>query len=148
VEEQPDYSEAEYDEHYDRGDDRSSIMPTPPSLIHLTLSDTALKFFSKYKVLHDFKPLVDQLVATNHLEARQADYYKRVVDEMCIDLHIAGYGDTGKEAKVLNLARTYMYQIIDGSIGGYRGRLSTEIRRTSTYTHQMPQQPKKRWGLF
>ena len=147
--EQPETIEAEYDEYYDRASDRNSLVPTPPSLIHLTLSDTALTFFEKYPVLHDFKSLVDQLVATNHFDDRQAEYYKRMIDELVIDLHIAGYGDTGEEAKVLNIARSYMYQIVDGAKGGYRGRLATEIRRTSTYTHQSDSQPKKKgWWPF
>jgi len=147
--EQPDYGEAEYEEYADRAQDRSSFVPTPPSLIHLTLSDTALKFFEKYPVLHDFKPLVDQIVSTNHFDDRQAEAYKRMIDEFCIDLYIAGFGDTGNEAKVINIARTYMYQIIDGSKGGYRGRLATEIRRTYTNVNQQAEQPKKKgWWPF
>jgi len=149
VAEQPDYVESEYDEHYDRAYDRNSLVPTAPNLVHLTLSETALEFFEKYPVLHDFKPLVDQVVATNYFDDRGAEYYKRVADEIVIDLLIAGYGDTGEEAKVLNIARSYMYQIIEGSRGGYRGRLATEIRRTSTYTHQQASQPKKKgWWPF
>jgi len=146
--ETPEYSEAEYEESEDRYRDRSSFMPTPPSLIHLTVSDTALAFFEKYPILHDFKPLVDQLVSTNYFDDRQTEYYKRLIDELIIDLHITGYGDTGEEAQVLNIARSYMYQIIDGCRGGYRGRLATEIRRTYTSLNQ-PEQPKKKgWWIF
>ena len=97
---------------------------------HLTLSDIALRFFNKYKVLDDFKPLVDQISATNWLDWNGCEFYKYQVDGLLLNLNMAGYGDTQEEARVLGIARMYLHQLIDGCKGGYRGKLVTEVRRT------------------
>jgi len=113
---------------------------------HLTLSDIALRFFNKYRVLDDFKPLVDQISATNWLDWNGCEFYKYQVDGLLLNLNMAGYGDTQEEARVLGIARMYLHQLIDGCKGGYRGKLVTEVRRTYNIGGGEPQK-KKRWGF-
>ena len=99
------------------------------NVFHLSLSKVALRFFSKHNVLRDFKPLVDQISATNHLDRNEREYYKYMVDGQILELYKDGYGDHPDESRVINVARQYMHSLIDGCKGGYRGRLVTEVRR-------------------
>jgi len=99
------------------------------NVFHLSVSKTALKFFSRHEVLRDFKPLVDQISATNHLDRNEREYYKYMVDGQIMELYKDGYGDHPEESRVINVARQYMHNLIDGCKGGYRGKLVTEVRR-------------------
>ena len=99
------------------------------NVFHLSVSKVALNFFSKHKVLRDFKPLVDQISATNHLDRNEREYYKYMVDGQIMELYKDGYGDHPDESRVINIARQYMHNLIDGCKGGYRGKLVTEVRR-------------------
>ena len=128
---------ADYGEDYDT--------PVEWNLHHLTISKQALKFFDRHVVLHNFKPLVDQITATNHLDWNGCEYYKYMVDGLLLNLNIAGFGNTQEEQSVINIARTYMHQVIDGCKGGYRGKLATEIKRT--YRMDSGQSQEKR-GWF
>ena len=99
------------------------------NVFHLSISKVALNFFSKHKVLRDFKPLVDQISATNYLDNREREYYKYMVDGQIMELYKDGYGDHPDESRVINIARQYMHNLIDGCKGGYRGKLVTEVRK-------------------
>ena len=99
------------------------------NVFHLSVSKVALNFFSRHEVLRDFKPLVDQISATNHLDRNEREYYKYMVDGQIMELYKDGYGDHPDESRVINIARQYMHSLIDGCKGGYRGRLVTEVRR-------------------
>jgi len=134
------------DEYYDQMQDRDLQAPVTPNLIHLTISSTALEFFEKHDELKDLKPLVDQIVATNHFDWNEREYYKYLVDDVILTMLMKGYGDTIEESKIIDIARTYLHQLIDGCKGGYRGRLATEIRRTYSRSETgQSQQPKRRW---
>lgn len=113
---------------------------------HLSISKVALQFFSRHDILWDFKPLVDQLSATNHLDWNEREYYKYMVDGLVLDLYTQGHGDNSREAKIINIARQYMHNIIDGCKGGYRGKLVTEARKVYRTESSIETPPKR--GLF
>ena len=107
----------------DYGDDFNGFVES--NMQHLTLSDIALKFFNKHEVLHDFKPLVDQISATNWLDWNGCEFYKYQVDGLILNLNMA----------------------VDGCKGGYRGKLVTEVRRTYNIGGGGEPQKKKRFGF-
>ena len=133
------------DVNQDYGDDFNGFVES--NMQHLTLSDIALKFFNKHEVLHDFKPLVDQISATNWLDWNGCEFYKYQVDGLILNLNMAGYGQTQEESRVLGIARMYLHQLIDGCKGGYRGKLVTEVRRTYNIGGGGEPQKKKRFGF-
>lgn len=145
--------ERSHDIQRDWGEDRvkedfGRNQPVGWNTRHLTLSNTALSFFNQHKILHSFKLLVDQIMATNYFDWNQAEYYKNMVDSLVNDLYIAGEGDDPEDSKIINIARSYMHQIIDGCRGGYRGTLATETRRTYRTVREGENQPQRRWGIF
>ena len=127
----------------DFGEDFNSFVES--NMQHLTLSDITLKFFNRHKVLHDFKPLMDQINATNWLDWNGCEGYKYQVDGLLLNLNMAGYGHTQDEARVLSIARMYLHQLIDGCKGGYRGKLVTEVRRTYNIGGGGGGEKKGRW---
>ena len=135
----------EADVDADFGEDFNGFVES--NMQHLTLSDIALRFFNKHSVLHDFKPLVDQISATNWLDWNGCEFYKYQVDGLILNLNMAGFGQTQEEARVLGIARMYLHQIIDGCKGGYRGKLVTEVRRTYNIGGGGGEGKKRRWGF-
>jgi len=142
---QADFAQSELDGDFSRDYQEDYELPVEWNLHHLTISKEALKFFHKHRVLHDFKPLIDQITSTNWLDWNGCEYYKYMVDGLILNLSVAGYGNTQDEQLVMNVARAYMHQLIDGCKGGYRGKLATEVKRT--YRMESGQQQGKRGWL-
>ena len=105
-------------------------IPVEWNLHWLSMSKEALKFFHSHEVLHNFKPLIDQITSTNWLDWNGCEYYKYMVDGLILNLNIAGFGNTQEEKSIIDIARAYLHQLIDGCKGGYRGKLVTEVKRT------------------
>jgi len=140
------YQQEGMDRYYDQQKDYEYDLPTNWNLYHLTLSRIAVDYFKKHKILEDFAPIVDQIMATNKLDWRGAEYYKYMVDELILKLYISGYGDSTEESKLIRIARVYMHQIVDGCKEGYRGKLATELRRV--YRRDAEQQTEQKRGIF
>jgi len=121
-------SELDADFNKDYGDDYD--VPVEWNLSWLSMSKEAMMFFSKHEVLHNFKPLIDQITSTNWLDWNGCEYYKYMVDGLILNLNVAGFGNVQEEQLIINVARAYMHQLIDGCKGGYRGKLVTEVKRT------------------
>jgi len=143
---QTNFSEFEREHQYKSDLEDDFNLPVSWALDHLTHSKVALSFFNKHQVLHDLKPIADQIMATNYLDWRGAEYYKFLVDGIILNLMASGYGNSQYETRVLDVARTYLHQLIDGCKGGYRGRLATEIRRVFRTEINQPIPGKK--GFF
>ena len=136
-------SERDADFNKDYGDDYD--VPVEWNLHWLSMSKEALKFFDSHEVLRNFKPLIDQITSTNWLDWNGCEYYKYMVDGLILNLNVAGYGNIQEEQLIINVARAYMHQLIDGCKGGYRGKLATEVKRT--YRMESGQQQGKRGWL-
>ena len=59
-------------------------VPVNFNLAHLSLSGTVMRFFGSDKTLEDFKPLADQIMATNNLDDRGIRVYKNIIDSIII----------------------------------------------------------------
>jgi len=135
--------QAEATRRYDVYRDEYYSEPVNFNLQHLTLSEEAVRFFKEDERLRKLVPLVDQVMATNKLDDRAASFYKYLADSLIIRLIMfTSEDDPGAHIK-LHTARAYMYQLIDGARGGYRGRLATEIRRVYRTEES---EPKRRRG--
>jgi len=118
------------------------------NLQHLTLSEEAVAFFKNDERLRGLVPLIDQITSTNRLDDRGAAFYKYLVDSLIIRLLM--FSDPGDPLKHerLHVARAYIYGIIDGCRGGYRGRLATEIRRVYRTEEAEAERPRRRRWLW
>ena len=120
-------------------------MPVNFNLAHLSLSSTVMRFLGSDKILEDFKPLADQLMATNNLDDRNIRIYKNMFDSMIIERSMRG-GLSKEQHGKLDTARLYMHQLIDGCRKGYRGALVTELRRV--YKVDRSDETQERKGLL
>lgn len=141
------YEEENVEEQYDRYYDQVAGYDQPPTnwnLSHLTLSQTALRFFDGDPRLMSLTPLVDQICATNLIDDRGRDFYRCLINSQIAEMQLwtDENDDTGFEK--LNTARIYLFMLLDGMKEGYRGKLATELRRV--YKKEA-QEPKKR-GIF
>ena len=117
------------------------------NLSHLTLSYTALKFFQDDPNLHDLMPLVDQICATNKLDYRGIELYRCMISSKILEK--MAWSDEDDETGFANLdtARMYLFQLLDGTLDGYRGELATILKRKYD-VQEIPQTKKKFLGLF
>ena len=120
-------------------------MPVNFNLAHLSLSGTVMRFLGSDKILEDFKPLADQIMATNSLDDRNIRIYKNMFDSMILERSMRG-GLTKEQHGKLDTARLYMHQLIDGCRKGYRGALVTELRRV--YKVDRNDEVQERKGLL
>lgn len=141
-------------EHTDRSYDQQSDYSKESqarnanwNLRHLTLSETALKFFDSDPNLSDLAPLVDQICTTNKLDNSGIELYRCMLSSKILEK--MAWSDEDDEIGFGNLdtARMYIYQVIDGTRGGYRGKLATILRRMYT-RDDAPMKRKKILGIF
>lgn len=121
-------------------------VPVDYNMEHLTLSKTMQGFLNESKTTRILKPLFDQIVATNYLDKVGTVRTKFKNDIVLLKQRVWTFEDFQPDQNRLNVAQSYMHQLIDSTEKGYRGRLATEIRRV----YRAEQQPtsKKRWGIF
>lgn len=131
-------------EYYDRRGDYGSL-PTNWNLSHLTISPIALKFFTDHEILNDLLPLVDQIMSTSNLDNRGIDFYRCMINSQILEIMLWTDEDEDASFQALNTARTYLFMLLEGMRGGYRGKLATELRRV--YRREQEEAPKKK-GWF
>ena len=117
------------------------------NLNHLTLSETALKFFSEDKMLRNLLPLVDQICATNWVDERGRDLYRSMIMSQIIELQMWSDEDDDEGFIRLNTAKQYLFTLLDGCLEGYRGRMATELKRTYRTENSEPSK-KRRWSIL
>ena len=142
------------DEGSDRGRDHqndynheSQGRNTNWNLRHLTISETALKFLEDDPNLHDLIPLIDQICSTNSLDNTSIELYRCMLSSKILEK--MAWTDEDNETGFGNLdtARMYLFQFLDGTRNGYRGKLATILKRE--YTREgTPAKRKKFLGLF
>ena len=145
-------------EEVDRGYDQSSDYKSDYTeesqarnanwnLRHLTISETTLKFLDKDPNLHDLMPLIDQICSTNSLDNRSIELYRCMLSSKIMEK--MAWTDEDDETGFGNLdtARMYLFQFLDGTRNGYRGKLATILKRTYTSGEDSPKR-KKFLGLF
>lgn len=138
------YSPEDVQEYYDkRGDDYS--LPTNWNLAHLTISPIAVKFFTDHEILNDLLPLVDQIMATSNLDNRGIELYRCMINSQLLEIMVWTDEDEDESFQALNTAKTYLFMLLEGMRGGYRGKLATELRRV--YRREEEEAPKKRGWL-
>ena len=130
--------ESDFKEDYGRDQSLANF-----NLSHLSLSNTVIKYLDADPILKDFKPLADQIMATNNLDDRNIRIYKNTFDSMILERTMQG-GLTRDQHRKLDVARIYLHQIIDGCRKGYRGALVTELRRV--YRTERGEQPQEKKG--
>ncbi len=135
-----------HDQQRDLQRDLKQQIPVPYSLLHLTLSDTAMEFFSRNPNLHSLKPLADQIISTNYLNDQGVLLYKALVDSMIIKKKLQSNEDDQDGYATLDTARIYLHALIEGCKGGYRGRLVTEMKRV--YSAESKEPKKRKWGIW
>lgn len=144
-EEESGYAPEEVDEYQDRRRDYGYDLPTNWNLSHLTLSQLAIDFFAQHESLHDLMPLVDQIMSTSRLDERGVDLYRCMINSQIAEVMLWTDEDDDKGFRALNTARIYLFMLLEGMRGGYRGRLATEVRRV--YRRER-EEPAKGRGLF
>ena len=117
------------------------------NLRHLTISETTLKFLDNDPNLHDLMPLIDQICSTNSLDNRSIELYRCMLSSKIMEK--MAWTDEDDETGFGNLdtARMYLFQFLDGTRNGYRGKLATILKRE--YTREgTPAKRKKFLGIF
>ena len=122
-------------------------LPVDFNLNHLTLSETALKFFSEDVMLRNLLPLVDQICATNWVDERGRDLYRSMIMSQIIELQMWSDEDDDEGFIRLNTAKQYLFTLLDGCLEGYRGRMATELKRTYRTETSEPSK-KRRWSIL
>ena len=122
-------------------------LPVDFNLNHLTLSETALRFFSEDRMLRNLLPLVDQICATNCVDERGRDLYRSMIMSQIIELQMWSDEDDDEGFIRLNTAKQYLFTLLDGCVGGYRGRMATELKRTYRTETSEPSK-KRRWSVL
>lgn len=135
-----------HDQQRDLQRDLQQQIPVPYSLLHLTLSDTAMEFFSSNPNLSSLKPLADQIISTNYLNDQGVLLYKALVDSIIIKKKLQSNEDDQDGYATLDTVRIYLHALIEGCKGGYRGRLVTEMKRV--YSAERKEPEKRRWSLW
>ena len=142
--------EEETDRGYDHQNDYSGESQGRNAnwnLRHLTISETALKFLDDDPNLHDLMPLIDQICSTNSLDNTSIELYRCMLSSKIAEK--MAWTDEDDETGFGNLdtARMYLFQFLDGTRNGYRGKLATILKRV--YTGEgAPVKRKKFLGIF
>ncbi len=139
-------AERKHDFKADYNKDYYQDLPVNFDLNHLTLSETALKFFMEDDNLKLLLPLVDQISATNILDQRGIDLYRSMISSQIYTLMMVIDEDDDSAFIKLNTARQYLFNLIDGCYKGYRGRLATETKRVYR-TESSGDQKKRRFSI-
>jgi len=104
-------------------------LPVNFNLEHLTVSQEFKDLCDGDPRLKDYKALGDQIASTNNIDPRRAEYYRRYVGELIQWTLINTDEDDLDFQFKLEKVQFVLQQIIDGTIGGKRGKLATTIRR-------------------
>lgn len=136
----------QYDQHTDYNQE-SQARNANWNLRHLTISETTLKFLDKDPNLHDLMPLIDQICSTNNLDNKSIELYRCMISSKILEK--MAWTDEDDETGFGNLdtARMYLFQFLDGTRGGYRGKLATILKRVYA-SEGSPPKRKKFLGLF
>ena len=144
---EPSEVERRSDFEVDYGKDYSQELPVDFNLNHLTLSETALKFFSEDAQLSNLLPLIDQICSTNYIDERGRDLYRSMIMSQIIELQMWTDEDDDRGFIRLNTAKQYLFTLLDGCVDGYRGRMATELKRS--YRMETSESTKKRrWSIL
>jgi hypothetical protein len=104
-------------------------LPVNFNLEHLTVSQEFKDLCDSDRRLSDFKAFGDQIASTNNIDPKRAEYYRRYVGELVQWTLINTDEDDLEFQFKLEKVQFVLQQIIDGTIGGKRGKLATTIRR-------------------
>jgi len=118
-------------------------LPVNFNLEHLTVSQEFKDLCDSDARLRDFKALGDQIASTNNIDPRRAEYYRRYVGELVQWALINTDEDDLDFQFKLEKVQFVLQQIIDGTIGGKRGKLATTIRRE--FIGDGDQKPQQSW---
>ena len=140
-------AEKSHDFKNDYNKDYYQDLPVNFDLNHLTLSETALEFFSEDEYLKLLVPLVDQISATNILDERGIDLYRNMISLQINTLMFTIDEDDDDAFIRLNTAKQYLFNLIDGCYKGYRGRLATETKRVYR-TETGGEGKKRKWSIL
>lgn len=130
----------------DVGEDLSRAQtPVDFNMGHLTLSDTMLSYIDQQPILAPLKPLTDQIFGTAYLDRWGVYSYKMKVKRIILRIKTEIDEDNPEEHHALRVIETYLNSYIESCLGGYRGKLATEIRRIYKQENEAPE--KRRWSL-
>jgi len=142
---------SEIEQHHDFEEDYKKDyyqdLPVDFNLNHLTLSETAIKFFSEDPQLENLVPLIDQICSTNCIDDRGRDLYRSMIMSQIIELQMWTDEDDDKGFIKINTAKQYLFILLDGCLDGYRGRMATELKRTYRTETSEPTK-KRRWSIL
>jgi len=115
------------------------------NLLHLTESDLLTRFFKQHPSLSTLHPLCDAIIATNSADKREILRNKYRIDVILLKHQVWTSEDSHQDHVALDVLRSYIHQILDGTYNGYRGKMVTEeVRR---YESADRTERQRGWGL-